>query len=141
MRVIDLTRAWAGPFCARLLADYGAEVIKVESGKFDTQREGRAGTYTELNRNKMSITIDLHHPEGQALIRRLAEQSDVLVNNYRPGTLERFNLGYEELRKVNPDIIVLSMPGYGSTGPGRLYASHGAQLMADSGMYYIWGPP
>ena len=141
VRVIDLTRAWAGPFCARLLADYGAEVIKVESGKFDTQREGRAGTYTELNRNKMSITIDLHHPEGQALIRRLAEQSDVLVNNYRPGTLERFNLGYEELRKVNPDIIVLSMPGYGSTGPGRLYASHGAQLMADSGMYYIWGHP
>ena len=63
------------------------------------------------------------------------------MNNYRPGTLERFNLGYEELRKVNPDIIVLSMPGYGSTGPGRLYASHGAQLMADSGMYYIWGHP
>ena len=141
VRVIDLTRAWAGPFCTRLLADYGAEVIKIESGKFDTQREGRAGTYTELNRNKMSITIDLHHPEGQALVRRLAEQSDVLVNNYRPGTLERFNLGYEELRKVNPDIIVLSMPGYGSTGPGRLYASHGAQLMADSGMYYIWGQP
>ena len=141
VRVIDLTRAWAGPFCTRLLADYGAEVIKIESGKFDTQREGRAGTYTELNRNKMSITIDLHHPEGQALVKRLAEQSDVLVNNYRPGTLERFNLGYEELRKVNPNIIVLSMPGYGSTGPGRLYASHGAQLMADSGMYYIWGQP
>ena len=139
VRVIDLTRAWAGPFCTRLLADYGAEVIKIESGKFDTQREGRAGIYTELNRNKRSITIDLHHPDGQALVRRLAEQSDVLVNNYRPGTLERFNLGYEELRKVNPDIIVLSMPGYGSTGPGRLYASHGAQLMADSGMYYIWG--
>lgn len=139
VRVIDLTRAWAGPFCTRLLADYGAEVIKVESGKFDTQREGRAGIYTELNRNKMSITIDLHHPEGQALIKRLAEQSDVPVNNYRPGTLERFNLGYENLRKVNPNIIVLSMPGYGSTGPGRMYASHGAQLMADSGMYYLWG--
>ena len=89
----------------------------------------------------MSITIDLHHPEGQALVKRLAEQSDVLLNNYRPGTLERFNLGYEELRKVNPNIIVLSMPGYGSTGPGRLYASHGAQLMADSGMFYIWGQP
>ena len=132
VRVIDLTRAWAGPFCTRLLADYGAEVIKIESGKFDTQREGRAGIYTELNRNKMSITIDLHHPEGQGLVKRLAEQSDVLVNNYRPGTLERFNLGYEELRKVNPGIIVLSMPGYGSTGPGRLNASHGAQLMADS---------
>ncbi len=141
IRVIDLTRAWAGPFCTRLLADYGAEVIKIESGKFDTQREGRAGTYTELNRNKMSITIDLHQPDGQALVKRLAEQSDVLVNNYRPGTLERFNLGYEELREVNPNIIVLSMPGYGSTGPGRLYASHGAQLMADSGMYYIWGQP
>ncbi|MCY4583539.1 MAG: CoA transferase [Chloroflexi bacterium] len=141
VRVIDLTRAWAGPFCTRLLADYGAEVIKIESGKFDTQREGRAGTYTELNRNKVSITIDLHHPEGQALVKRLAEQSDVLVNNYRPGTLERFNLGYEDLRKVNPNIIVLSMPGYGSTGPGRLFASHGAQLMADSGMYYIWGQP
>ena len=141
IRVIDLTRAWAGPFCTRLLADYGAEVIKIESGKFDTQREGRAGIYTELNRNKISITIDLHHPEGQGLVKRLAEQSDVLVNNYRPGTLERFNLGYEELRKVNPGIIVLSMPGYGSTGPGRLNASHGAQLMADSGLFYIWGQP
>ncbi|MDA0799921.1 MAG: CoA transferase, partial [Chloroflexi bacterium] len=141
VRVIDLTRAWAGPFCTRLLADYGAEVIKIESGLFDTQREGRAGTYTELNRNKQSITVDLHHPEGQELVKRLAEQSDVLVNNYRPGTLERFNLGYESLRKINPNIVVLSMPGYGSTGPGREYASHGAQLMADSGMYYIWGHP
>jgi crotonobetainyl-CoA:carnitine CoA-transferase CaiB-like acyl-CoA transferase len=141
VRVIDLTRAWAGPFCTRLLADYGAEVIKIESGLFDTQREGRAGTYTELNRNKQSITVDLHNPEGQELIKRLAEQSDVLVNNYRPGTLERFNLGYESLRQINPNIVVLSMPGYGSTGPGREYASHGAQLMADSGMYYIWGHP
>ena len=141
IRVIDLTRAWAGPFCTRLLADYGAEVIKIESGLFDTQREGRAGTYTELNRNKQSITIDLHHPEGQELIKRLAEQSDVLVNNYRPGTLERFNLGYDSLSKINPNIVVLSMPGYGSTGPGRAYASHGAQLMADSGMFYIWGHP
>ena len=141
VRVIDLTRAWAGPFCTRLLADYGAEVIKIESGLFDTQREGRAGTYTELNRNKQSITVDLHNPEGQELIKRLAEQSDVLVNNYRPGTLERFNLGYDSLREVNPNIVVLSMPGYGSTGPGREYASHGAQLMADSGMYYIWGHP
>ena len=141
VRVIDLTRAWAGPFCTRLLADYGAEVIKIESGLFDTQREGRAGTYTELNRNKLSITVDLHNPDGQHLIKQLAQQSDVLVNNYRPGTLERFNLGYDALREVNPDIIVLSMPGYGSTGPGREYASHGAQLMADSGMYYIWGHP
>jgi crotonobetainyl-CoA:carnitine CoA-transferase CaiB-like acyl-CoA transferase len=141
IRVIDLTRAWAGPFCTRLLADYGAEVIKVESGLFDTQREGRAGTYTELNRNKLSITVDLHSAEGQELIKSLAEKSDVLVNNYRPGTLERFNLGYDVLRKVNPNIVVLSMPGYGSTGPGREYASHGAQLMADSGMYYIWGHP
>ena len=141
VRIIDLTRAWAGPFCTRLLADYGAEVIKIESGLFDTQREGRAGTYTELNRNKRSITIDLHNTDGQDLIKQLAAKSDVLVNNYRPGTLERFNLSYEELREVNPDIIVLSMPGYGSTGPGREYASHGAQLMADSGMYYIWGHP
>ncbi len=139
IRVIDLTRAWAGPFCTRLLADYGAEVIKIESSLFDTQREGRAGLYTELNRNKLSITVDLHSPEGQSLIKRLAEKSDVVVNNYRPGTLARFNLGYEILREVNPNIVVLSMPGYGSTGPGREYASHGAQLMADSGMYYIWG--
>ncbi len=141
IRVIDLTRAWAGPFCTRLLADYGAEVIKIESGLFDTQREGRAGTYTELNRNKLSITIDLHNPDGQDLVKQLARQSDVLVNNYRPGTLERFNLSYDSLREINPDIIVLSMPGYGSTGPGREYASHGAQLMADSGMLYIWGRP
>ncbi|MEE8519223.1 MAG: CoA transferase, partial [Dehalococcoidia bacterium] len=141
VRVIDLTRAWAGPFCTRLLADYGAEVIKVESGLFDTQREGRAGTYTELNRNKLSITLDLHHPEGQELIKRLVGMSDVVVNNYRPGTLDRFHLGYDVLRELNPNIVLLSMPGYGSTGPGREYASHGAQLMADSGMNYIWGHP
>ena len=141
VRVIDLTRAWAGPFCTRLLADYGAEVLKVESGLFDTQREGRAGTYTELNRNKLSITLDLHNPEGQQLIKRLVEMSDVVVDNYRPGTRERFHLGYDILREVNPNIVLLSMPGYGGTGPGREYASHGAQLMADSGMYYIWGHP
>ena len=141
VRVIDFTRAWAGPLATRYLGDYGAEVIKVESGLFDTQREGRAATYTEFNRNKLSITIDLHHPEGQALIKRLATMSDVVINNFRPGTLERFNLGYEVLREVNPRIIVVSMPGYGSTGPAREYASHGAQLMANAGAYYLWGHP
>ena len=141
IRVVDFTRAWAGPFATRLLADYGAEVIKVESGLFDTQRAGRAGTYTELNRNKLSITVDLHKTEGQSLIKRLVAKSDVVFDNYRPGTLERFNLGYDVLKEVNPRIILLSMPGYGSTGPARDFASHGAQLMADSGAYYLWGHP
>ena len=75
------------------------------------------------------------------MIKRLVAKSDVVVNNYRPGTTERFNLGYEVLREVNPRIIVLNMPGYGSTGPARDYASHGAQLMANAGVYYLWAHP
>jgi crotonobetainyl-CoA:carnitine CoA-transferase CaiB-like acyl-CoA transferase len=139
--VVDLTRAFAGPSATRILADYGAEVIKVESDLFDTQRAGLAGTFTELNRNKLGITLDLHHPEGQALLKKLVAVSDVLVDNYRPGTLERFGLAYEELKEINPRIIVVSMPAYGSTGPAAGYAAHGTQLIASAGITHLWGHP
>ncbi|MBF8267253.1 MAG: CoA transferase [Dehalococcoidia bacterium] len=141
IRVVDLTRAFAGPFASRLLADYGAEVIKVESDLFDTQREGRAGTFTELNRNKLSITLDLHHPDGQALLKKLVAVSDVLIDNYRPGTLERFGLAYDDLKEINPRIIVVSMPAYGSTGPAAGHAAHGTQLIANAGITHLWGHP
>jgi crotonobetainyl-CoA:carnitine CoA-transferase CaiB-like acyl-CoA transferase len=141
IRIVDFTRAWAGPLATRFLADYGAEVIKVESSLFDTQRDGRAAIYTEFNRNKQSITVDLHNPEGQELIKRLVAHSDVVIENFRPGTLERFGLGYEVLKEANPKIILVSMPGYGSTGPARDYASHGANLMANAGVFYVWGHP
>ena len=141
IRVVDFTRAWAGPLATRFLADYGAEVIKVECGLFDTQREGHAAIFTEFNRNKQSITVDLHNPQGQELIRRLVAQSDVVMDNFRPGTLERFGLGYEVLKEANPKIIVVSMPGYGSTGPAKDYASHGAEIMANAGVFYVWGHP
>jgi crotonobetainyl-CoA:carnitine CoA-transferase CaiB-like acyl-CoA transferase len=141
IRVIDFTRAFAGPFASRLLADYGAEVIKVESNLFDTQRGGRAGTFTELNRNKLSITVDLHHREGQELIKRLVAVSDVVIDNFRAGTLDRFDLGYESLSQINPGIVLVSMPAYGSTGPAADYAAHGTQLIAGAGVAYLWGDP
>jgi crotonobetainyl-CoA:carnitine CoA-transferase CaiB-like acyl-CoA transferase len=123
----------------RILADFGAEVIKVESGLYDNDRGGRAGTFSEFNRNKLSITVDLNNPEGKDLIKKLVAKSDVVMDNFRPGTLERFGLAYDTLKEINPQIISASMPGYGSTGPARDHASYGSQLMANAGVLYLWG--
>jgi len=124
VRVVDLTRILAGPFCSMLLADMGADVLKIEPpGEGDAVREqgviveGLSWYYAQFNRNKRSMTLDLYAPEGKAILARLIERADVLVENYRPGVLERMGFGSERLDQLNPDLVVASINGYGSTGP------------------------
>jgi CoA:oxalate CoA-transferase len=124
LRVVDLTRILAGPFCSMLLGDMGAEVIKIEPpGEGDPVRQqgtivdGLSWYFAQFNRNKKSITLDLYAEEGKAILSRLLERADVLVENYRPGVLTRMGFGEARLAELNPDLIVCGINGYGSTGP------------------------
>jgi crotonobetainyl-CoA:carnitine CoA-transferase CaiB-like acyl-CoA transferase len=124
VRVVDLTRILAGPFCSMLLADMGADVIKIEPpGEGDPVRrqgvlvEGLSWYFAQFNRNKKSITLDLHAEEGKAILSRLIARADVLVENYRPGVLARMGFGEARLHELNPDLVVCGINGYGSTGP------------------------
>jgi CoA:oxalate CoA-transferase len=124
IRVVDLTRILAGPFCSVLLGDMGAEVIKIEPpGEGDPIRgqgvivEGLSWYFAQFNRNKKSVTLDLYAEEGKAILARLIERADVLVENYRPGVLARMGFGEARLRELNPDLVVCDVNGYGSTGP------------------------
>jgi len=123
IRVIDLTRILAGPFCSKLLADMGAEVIKIEPEKGDPVRgqgaivNGYSWYFAEFNRNKRSVVLDLYGDEGKAVLAKLLETADVLVENYRPGVLAKMGFTAERLEAINPRLIVASVNGYGSTGP------------------------
>ncbi len=152
VRVTAFSRGWAAPYGTRYLGDYGAEVIKVESTKFsdgrtvDPEKEREMwwelnSMFAEMNRNKLSVTLDLHTPEGQELFKRLAAASDIVVENNRPGAMERFGLTYDELRSVKPDTIMVRSPAYGMSGPLRDYPAIGQCLTAFSGLGYLWGHP
>lgn len=149
LRVLEMGQLLAGPFCAQLLGDFGAEVIKVEPpGKGDAMREwgrekphGMSLWFPVLGRNKKSVTINLRTEEGQALVRRLAAHVDVVVENFRPGTLERWNLGYEALSAENPGLILTRVTGYGQTGPYADRAGFGAIGEAMGGIRYVTGSP
>lgn len=148
LRVIEMGSLIAGPFAAKTLADFGAQVIKIEPPVTgDPLRAWRtpAGAtsvwWHVQSRGKQSVAIDLHQPEGQALARRLAEQADILVENFRPGTLERWGLGYEELSRVNPGLIMLRISGYGQTGPLRDLPGFGVIAEAMGGLRHITGMP
>ncbi|BDG59468.1 CaiB/BaiF CoA transferase family protein [Caldinitratiruptor microaerophilus] len=148
IRVVDVTHVIAGPFATGLLADFGAEVIKIEQpGTGDPGRNmgpfagGESLRFPSLNRNKKGITLDLRHPRGAELFRRLCATADVLVENFRPGTLERWGLGPEVLRQDNPDLIVVRISGYGQTGPDRDKAGFGTPATAFAGLTYILGYP
>lgn len=148
LRVIDLSTFLAGPFCAALLGDFGAEVIKVElPGSGDSLRRlGRRAGHSSLwwrqeSRNKKSITCDLRRAEGQEIIRRLVAVSDVLVENFQPGTLERWNLGYEQLSRVNRGLIMARISAYGQTGPLASKPGFGRIAHAFSGLTYLAGYP
>jgi succinyl-CoA--D-citramalate CoA-transferase len=149
IRVLELGAFLAGPFCGQLLADFGAEVIKVEPpGKGDPMREwgryranGRTLWWPILARNKKSVTLDLRTPEGQAIIRQLVPRCDILLENFRPGTLEGWGLGYEALRALNPGLIMVRVSGYGQTGPYRDKAGFGSIGEAMGGIRAITGFP
>ncbi len=142
IRILDFTRIWAGPYSTRLLADYGAEVIKVESSLFDTDNRIGATPYVaDLNRNKTGITLDLHKDEAIAIAKELVKKCDLVIDNFALGVIERFGLGYDELKKINPEIIQISMPGWGSSGPRKDDVAFGFNLVSVSGLSYIWGHP
>ncbi|WP_322817055.1 CoA transferase [Chloroflexus sp.] len=149
IRVLELGAFLAGPFCGQLLADFGAEVIKVEPpGKGDPMREwgrhrykGRTLWWPVLARNKKSITIDLRIPEGQALVKRLVPHVDMVLENFRPGTLEEWGLGWEELHALNPGLIMIRVSGFGQTGPYRDKAGFGSIGEAMGGIRAITGFP
>ena len=145
IRVVDFTRVWAGPLTTRYLAELGAQVIKIEHRDYvdlGRQRGLASGPmFAELNRSKACITLNFRDPAGADLVRRLVAVSDVVVDNFAAGVLRRRDLGYEDLRQVKPDVIVLSMPGYGFTGPYSRYVAYGQNLMSYSGLSYLWGHP
>ena len=148
LRVIELGQLIAAPFATRLLAEFGATVIKVEPpGAGDPLRKWRKthdGTslwsYVQ-SRNKHSVTIDLKAPEGQEIVRRLAREADVVVENFRPGTLEKWGLGFEDLSALNPKIILVRLSGYGQTGPYRERPGFGVIGEAMGGIRYTTGSP
>lgn len=141
IRVLDLTRAWAGPYGTRYLADFGADVIKVESAQFSDPREPGNPGYGEVNRNKRPITLNYQTPEGQELLKRLVAISDVVVENFSPRVMAKLGLDYDNLIKVRPDLIMVSLPGYGKRGPHGGFVSFGGPLMAYTGMSLLWGYP
>jgi len=149
IRVLDLSRILSGPYCTMVLGDFGAEVIKVERpGSGDDTRQwgppflnGESVYYLSINRNKQSITVDLGHAEGRAIIYALARISDVVVENFRPGTAERIGVGYERLRQENPKLIYCAISGFGQAGPYRDRPGYDALAQAMSGMMSITGEP
>ena len=149
IRVLDLTRVLAGPFCTMNLADLGAEVIKIElPGRGDDSRSfapilpgGDSGYYYSVNRGKRSVTVDLRKPEGAALFLALAAKSDVVVENFSPGTMERFGIGYAELQAANARIILCSISGFGQTGPMASAPAYDIVAQALGGTMSITGAP
>src|SRR2546426_8857974 len=148
VRVLDLSRVLAGPFCAMLLADLGADVIKIEdTGAGDESRtwpphkDGESAAYLVINRNKSDIALDLKAPEGVDVFRRLVARADVLIENFRTGTVESFGLGYDTLAAVNPQLIYCSISAFGRTGPRADGAGYEALMQAFSGIMSITGEP
>ena len=149
VRVVEMGSLLAGPFCGQLLADFGAEVIKVEPpGKGDPMRvwgrhrkEGRTLWWPIIARNKKSVTLNLREEEGQDLARRLVAEADLLVENFRPGTMERWGLGYDALRELNPGLVMVRVSGFGQTGPYRERAGFGAIGEAMGGLRHVTGFP
>src|SRR6266436_7578875 len=148
VRVLDLSRVIAGPWCGALLGDLGADVIKVEdTGAGDESRtwtphkEGEAAAYLLFNRNKRGMTLDLKAPEAVEVVKTLVKSSDVLIENFRTGTMESFGLGYEALAAINPRLVYCSVSAFGRTGPRADGAGYEALMQAFSGIMSITGEP
>ncbi|MEM6438944.1 MAG: CoA transferase [Pseudomonadota bacterium] len=149
LRVVEMGQLLAGPFCGQLLGDFGAEVIKLEQpGVGDPMRQwGREKPYGKslwwpvVARNKKSVTLNLRTEEGQNVVRALVEQTDILIENFRPGTMERWGLGYEDLAKINPKLIMVRVTGFGQSGPYSKKAGYGSIGEAMGGLRYVVGDP
>ena len=146
--VLDVSRTLAGPFCTMLLGDMGATVVKIEQpGKGDPARgwppflDGHSTYFLSVNRNKRSVTLDIHHPEGQGLLRRMARSADVFVENFKAGALARFGLDFPALQEVNRRLIYCAISGYGQTGPRRHEAGFDLTVQAESGIMSVTGEP
>lgn len=152
IRVADFSWIWAGPYAASLLAYMGAEVIKIESrSRIDQTRKGTimdtdnfdglnySPTFNNANLNKKGVSLDISTPEGAALAKEIVAQCDIVVSNMRPGKMEKLGLGYEDLKKVKPDIIMIESSGFGSTGPYRAYAGFAPIFASFGGLAYVTG--
>jgi formyl-CoA transferase len=148
VKVVELGQLIAGPFAGKFFAEFGAEVIKLEPpGSGDPLRQWRKlhdGTslwWYVQNRNKKSVTVNLREPDGQAVARKLIERADVVIENFRPGTLEKWGLGYEALAKLNPGLVMLRLSGFGQTGPMAAQAGFGSVGESMGGLRYVTGYP
>lgn len=149
IKVLDLSRALAGPYCTMMLADMGAEVIKIEMPeRGDDSRawgppfiEGESAYFISVNRNKKSMTLNLKKEKSIEIVHRLIKQSDVLIENFRPGTMEKLSLSYNEVKEINPKIIYCSISGFGQDGPYRLLPGMDQVLQGMGGLMSITGEP
>jgi formyl-CoA transferase len=148
VRVLELGALVAGPFCAKTLGDFGAEVVKIEPPAtgdalrgWRRTRNGVSLWWHAQSRNKKSVTCDLRRPEGQEIVRRLAARSDIVVENFRAGALEKWNLGWDALSRANPKLILVRISGYGQTGPYRERPGFAAIAEAEAGFRYVTGFP
>ena len=149
LRLVEMGTLLAGPFCGQLMADFGAEVIKVEPpNQGDPMRvwgrekaHGKSLWWPVVARNKKSVTLNLREAEGQAIARDLISKADFLLENFRPGTMERWNLSYEELAEINPGLIMIRVSGFGQTGPYSTRAGFGAIGESMGGLRYVCGDP
>lgn len=147
IKVLDLSRVLAGPFCTMILGDLGAEIIKVEApgGSDDTRKwgppfqKGVSAYYLCANRNKKSLTVNLKSAQGKVIIQKLVKQSDVMIHNFKSGTMERLGLGYEAIRQINPEMIYCSITGFGETGPYKHLPGYDFIIQAMSGLMSITG--
>ena len=148
VRILELGQLIAGPFCGKILGDFGADVIKIEPpGKGDPLRnwrlikDGTSVWWQVQSRNKRSVTVDLRKAEGQDILRRLVAEADVLIENFRPGTLEEWGVGWDELSRINPGLVMLRISGFGQTGPYRDQPGFGAIGEAMGGLRHMTGEP
>ncbi|UYG05245.1 CoA transferase [Halomonas sp. LR3S48] len=150
IKVLELGQLIAGPYCGQVLADFGAQVIKVEPpGKGDAMRQwgeadpasGEPLWWNVIGRNKKSVTVDLRQPRGQELLRELASQADVVIENFRPGTMERWGLGFDELSRRNPGLVMVRVTGFGQDGPYASRAGFASVCEAMGGLRYVSGYP
>lgn len=153
VRVVDFTWIGAGSYTTKILADFGADVVKVESsGRLDSLRDAkpfkdgiagvnRSGYFADRNSSKRSITVDLKQEAGRDIVRRLIADCDIVTNNFTPGVMERFGLGYEDVKKIRPDVVYLSMSMQGQDGPEAHYLGYGLTMGAVTGLQYLCGLP